>query len=145
MIKLKLMICIILSSLVCCVGIAGQIPFGFFRADPASGCAGVSMYGYCYYLATAANTTCDAVCSTRGGCVVAGLDRVGQNGTSPECSSLLTALGLPAAATSNVSNARGCAYNNSIGERYRSTIAASCATSTQSGVSRHDTACACAN
>lgn len=58
-----------------------------------SACGGASVGGYCWYLG-AAGATCDSVCATHGGCVVAGIrDYAGSSGTLANCVAVLAALG----------------------------------------------------
>jgi hypothetical protein len=56
-------------------------------------CAGAPVGGYCWY-ASAPNQSCDAACTTHGGCDIAGTrDYAGSGGTDAQCVAVLAALG----------------------------------------------------
>ena len=56
-------------------------------------CGGSSVGGYCWYYA-AVSESCDTVCSSRGGCNLAGTkDYAGSAGTNANCGAVMSALG----------------------------------------------------
>jgi hypothetical protein len=75
-----------------------EVPPGASLSDAGVACAGIELFGICWYLGTA-GASCDDTCSPHGGPSDAALARVGtraQGGSPEECRAVLIGLGQPA-------------------------------------------------
>ncbi|WP_334147933.1 hypothetical protein [Hyphomicrobium sp.] len=96
--------------------------------------------GYCYYYANAGQN-CDTVCSSRGGCNLAGTIYIGSGAPNHNrCVDVLTALrGVTTSVTTSASSGHGCNWNNAYPPGRRRTVSTVCAGS-HGNIRR---ACAC--
>ncbi|HRO67958.1 MAG TPA: hypothetical protein PL182_10375, partial [Pseudobdellovibrionaceae bacterium] len=110
----------------------------WYHMVPAPTCAGNLIGGYCWYMGTAGQS-CDGVCSSKGGCNLAGTrNYAGSGGTGANCNAVLTALGQPEGTLLEAGeHGLGCAYAVVIRARYTPT------TTCAAAVGSVRRACAC--
>lgn len=103
-------------------------------------CAGYAYQGYCYYMG-GDNQSCDQVCSSRGGCNLAGTQNIGSAGTNVQCQNVLDNVNDPASGSvsTNAGGAAGCVNVTSVRLRQNGT------TTCSYKWMLHSRACACNN
>lgn len=88
------------------------------RKAAPTGCGGVDVGGYCWYLGSD-STSCESVCASHGGYNEATRAYAGSNGSAANCQAVLSALGIPYSAFYNTSQGGlGCFIIPTVGGGY---------------------------